>query len=285
MPPVLNGSRWPQGRGRHWFQEPVALAPRTTLEGALAHSMPSTIEHLVELNKLLLRLRDVKHSMENLPDEMQELHAQFEEQRLAIEALDTVITEAESVQRTSEGEADQLQTRIDHYQDQIGSVSTQKEYGALLREIDAARESKRELEEAGIAALERLDTAKTEREALVAAFQETENAHKEGVAAWEAQRPELAKEADNLEGEVEVLKEKIAKPALKRYERLWERHDGDPMAPILAIEKPKGPKVYGCAVCNYQVRPQIVVELRNTGDVITCECGRQRIFYVEEPAT
>jgi hypothetical protein len=79
-----------------------------------------------------------------------------------------------------------------------------------------------------------------------------------------------------------VLRDTLPKPALVVFERLRELHAGDPMAQVIKVERPgSGPTMYRCRVCNYSVRPQAVVQIQTAGELIVCDCGRQRIFYLE----
>jgi predicted nucleic acid-binding Zn-ribbon protein len=44
-----------------------------------------------------------------------------------------------------------------------------------------------------------------------------------------------------------------------------------------------GGTMWHCTACNYNVRPQIVVEIRNNGSLIQCDSCK-RILYFEESA-
>jgi predicted nucleic acid-binding Zn-ribbon protein len=38
---------------------------------------------------------------------------------------------------------------------------------------------------------------------------------------------------------------------------------------------PRGPVVWHCSVCNYRVRPQMIVEIKTNGALVQCErCHR-----------
>ena len=214
---------------------------------------------------------------------MKELHAQYQVHKAKIDELTEVETTKEQERRAAESESAELQTKVDHYQGQIPQVTTQREYGALLSEIDAAKQRKRELEEGALAALEVLEAAKTEREGLEAEFKSVNDQYQEQLAAWEADKPSVAGEIEQLEAQQVVLKEKLPKLALRQFERTFERKGGNPMALIQVIEQVgrNARKIYSCSGCNYEVRPQVVVEIRSTGEVQMCDgCGS--IFYLED---
>jgi predicted nucleic acid-binding Zn-ribbon protein len=245
--------------------------------------MPRTLDTLIELSQILTELDEARHRIEDVPEVMKELHAQYQVHKAKLDELSEIETSSEQARRAAESEAAELQTKVDHYQGQIPQVSTQREYGALLSEIDAAKERKRELEESAIVSLEALDTAKTEREALEAEFKAVNDQYQEQLAAWEADKPVTAAEIKKLEAQLVVLKEKLPKLALRQYERSFQRRGGNPMALIQVIEQVgrNARKIYSCSGCNYEVRPQVVVEIRSTGGIQMCDgCGS--IFYLDE---
>jgi transcription elongation factor Elf1 len=66
-----------------------------------------------------------------------------------------------------------------------------------------------------------------------------------------------------------------------QFDRILERHPNSAMAAIRLIERPgKGQKEWACTSCNYRVRPQSVVEIRNGTSLVQCDSCK-RILYVE----
>lgn len=243
--------------------------------------MATDIEIIVELQQVMRDLADARRSLEEVPEDMAELHEEHGRLSSEIERLEQESSEAESSRRKAEAEAEDQQGKVEHFQEQVNRVTTQKEYGALLSEIDGARERKRAAEEEALEALERHETLQGELETLKGSFTEIDERYRDGIAAWEEEKPAIRERIANLETRAEILREQLAPPVLARFDRLFERHHGDPLAAIEKMERP-GSTFYRCSVCNYQVRPQVVVELRSHGQLTTCECGRQRIFYLPE---
>lgn len=244
--------------------------------------MSRILDSLLELQSVLTELRALRDRYENLPDSTRSLGQERDQIQGQLEALDDAIAEAEQERRAAEGEAALCQEKLHHFQQQIERVQTQREYGALLSEIDTMTAKQREQEELALGAIERIEQSTAEKTTLAERFSEIDATFSEQREVWEAERPAVQKQIDDLDANAATLKEKLPAPVLAQYERLYELHQGDPLARVERLDRGVGPMMFRCAVCNYSVRPQVVVELQNTGGLVSCDCGRQRIFYFEE---
>jgi len=241
--------------------------------------MERVLDTIVDLQHASVELARGRALLDGVPESMQELHDQYEQQRSEIELLVEGCREAESERRAAEAEAADGKVKIDRYQEQISRVTTQREYGALLNEIDAVRDGMREADERALLAIERQDEMSAELQVLRGSFETVDAQYQEQLAAWEEQKPEMEKRMDILEGQIEVFRERLPRSALIQYERLFQRHNGLPLAPIGVVQSP-GMRIRHCSFCNYRIRPQIVVQIQTRGALVPCD-SCQRILYLE----
>ena len=122
---------------------------------------------------------------------MREIHDEHSEHLERIQALEAQIQEAELSRRASEAAAADAQQKLTHFQEQVNRVTTQREYGSLLKEIDAAKEEMSSHEEAALGTLEVIDTAQTELEQQRGEFEELDSKYKEMLAGWEVYEPQI----------------------------------------------------------------------------------------------
>ena len=244
--------------------------------------MPNTTESIVELHQVLVELKEQTALYEGVPESMSQLHEEREAVKAQIAVLEEQLQRSELERRSQDGAAAEFKERIEHLQGQIGQVTTQREYGALLSEIDGAKENLRTHEEASLGELESSEEATTQKSELEERFKTLDADYQEQLAEWEEQRPAVKERIDRLQAQVDVVKGKLPASVLAHFDRLFERHDGDPLAKVHKIERSgSGPAMWRCSVCNYSVRPQIVVEIQRSSELVMCECGRQRIFFIE----
>lgn len=242
--------------------------------------MARPLDTIIELQEALDRLARAERQLEDIPEWMRELHAEYSQHQEAIEAQERQAEEAASERRAAEAEIADIQTKLKRYQQQINEVTTQQQYGALLQEIDHAKQRITELEEQAFAAMERIDEANRTLEQEREAFRDVDERYQEELAKWEAEKPAVAEEAEKLRGRVEALRERLPKPQLGAFQRIRQRLGGQALAPIRKIERPRGPVMWACGACNYNVRPQVLVEIQDRGSLIQCDSCK-RILYVE----
>lgn len=242
--------------------------------------MNSPLESIVALQATLSRLTDIETRLNGIPDSMRELHAQHTARREEIAALEAVAAEAAKERRTAEAAIADTQEKLKHYQQQIGLVRTQREYAAILQEIDTAKASVKGLEEQGIQALERETKAQSDLAAQNEAFRELDEAYAAELARWEAEKPGIAAQAEALRRDARDLEAAVQPGLLARFKRLLQRTRGDALAAVkLADRVAKGPQIWSCGACNFRVRPQVVVEIRNSGAILECDSCK-RILYI-----
>lgn len=245
--------------------------------------MSRPLDTVIELQSALDRLRKAESQLGGIPDWMREIHDQYSQRKEEIEALEAEIESLRQVRRDAEAGISEAQEKLKRYQRQINEVTTQREYGALLQEIDTVKTTISSLEEEGVEAMERSEAAAREVEEKRSEFQELDERYQAELARWEEQKPEIAREATRLEERIDVLRERLPRPHLAHFERIDQRTRGRALAVIRKVERVKGPVMWHCSACNYNVRPQVLVEIQDRGSLIQCDSCK-RILYMEEQA-
>lgn len=236
----------------------------------------SHLETIVELQSAVSELRDVEARLGGIPDWMRELHDEHARRKAEIDRLDGELETTARERRTAEAAIADAQERQKKYQQQIGMVSTQREYGALLKEIDTVKGQIGKLEEEALAALDRHEKAKQGGEEERGKFAELDARYQAELARWEAEKPAVAERADALRARIAELRAQVPRQVAGVFDRVLARHGGQGLAPVR-----KSGANYSCGACNYRVRPQVVVEIRNTGNLVQCDACK-RILFVPE---
>jgi predicted nucleic acid-binding Zn-ribbon protein len=247
--------------------------------------MASHLEDIVQLQAALNDLALAQAQLAGIPDWMQDLHAQHSGRLAEITALEEAVEAARRDRRAAETAIAEAQERLKRYQQQINQVSTQREYGALLQEIDTAKGQIGGAEDQGLAAMERREQAETALGQAREAFAELDERYRQELGRWEGEKPEIAARIATLEGAIAVLRERLPRGIVAHFDRVRERLQGSGLAPIQEVDRGgRGPRVWHCGACNYSVRPQVVVEIRGTGALIQCD-GCKRILYLPDEAS
>ncbi len=246
--------------------------------------MERPLDSVIDLQRALTDLGHANERLHGIPDWMQELHEEHSARKTEMEVLEASIDEAVAERRTAEAEVQDSQEKLKNYQEQISAVRNQREYGALLQEMDTIKDAIRALEERALAALERQEEAQTALLELQESFKEIDGRYQAELVKWEAEKPSVAKQVEALEARISVLRERLPPASLSLFERTLERFGGAALAEVRIIERVgKAQQIWSCGICNYRVRPQSVVEITNNGSIVFCDSCK-RILYIENVA-
>ena len=117
-----------------------------------------------------------------------------------------------------------------HFQQQVSKVRNQREYGALLTEIDTVKQQTTTLEDTALAALTRSEEIAVELAERRAVFADLDARYQAELVKWEAEKPIVAERAAALKAEVEALEVGLPRPILGHLRRIFERYNGETLA-------------------------------------------------------
>ena len=86
----------------------------------------------------------------------------------------------------------------------------------------------------------------------------------------------MVSKLEDVERDIGRLRALIPNHLLRQFELLYQRLDGDALSTVAKMQAvARGPMVWHCSVCNYRVRPQVIVEIKINGALVQCErCHR-----------
>lgn len=247
--------------------------------------MNQTLQHILELQTALSGLREAEQRLHGIPDWMRELHDEHERRKAEIQTTEANAEEAAKLRRTAEAAVQDAQEKLKKYQQQINKVSTQREYGALLQEIDTVKGQITSQEEQAFSSLERSEQAQKDLAALRESFREIEERYAAEMTRWEAEKPGIARQVDDFKARIDDLKKGLSRPLVSQFERILDRYPSGAVAAVRLIDRPgQKQREWHCSACNYRVRPQVVVEIRNGSSLVQCESCKRILFFEEEQA-
>src|SRR6185369_14078520 len=144
------------------------------------------LDTIVELQEALDQLAEAQERLHGIPDWMRELHDEHVAKSAEIQALEESTEVLAKDRRAAEGAIGDAQEKLKKYQQQINKVSTQREYGALLQEIDTAKAQIATCEEQAFSSLEKLDQTQADLTAQREGFRDLDQRYAAELARWEA---------------------------------------------------------------------------------------------------
>ncbi len=245
--------------------------------------MNQTLQNILELQTALSGLREAEQRLHGIPDWMRELHDEHEKRKAEIQTTEASAEEAAKQRRTAEAAVQDAQEKLKKYQQQINKVSTQREYGALLQEIDTVKGQITSQEENAFSSLERSEQAQKDLQALRESFREIEERYAAEMTRWEAEKPGIARQVADFKARIDELKKALPRPLVSQFERILDRYPTGAVAAVRLIDRPgQKQREWHCTACNYRVRPQVVVEIRNGNSLVQCESCKRILFFEEQ---
>jgi predicted nucleic acid-binding Zn-ribbon protein len=225
------------------------------------------LQRLIDLQDLDTRIGTLEREATQLPSDIEAVHARIERARTDLESARARFETTRKNIRTKEKDLEFLSTKRAKSEGRLYEVKTNKEYSAVLVELDELKAEKSRLEEEILILMEAQERVAADiRDAGV----ELQAAEGQGRVDEAAIRERLRV----VEGELAGLRErraeqaaKIAPPLLAEYEKLLRARGG--LAVVQALPSQT------CAGCRMTIRPQALLEIRAQTRLVNCEsCGR-----------
>jgi predicted nucleic acid-binding Zn-ribbon protein len=228
--------------------------------------LKAQLELLWELQKIDLDLKGIKEEKDRYPKEMKKLDERQKIEKERIQKEKEKIESLEKTRRQKEGDLNLEQEKIKKAEGRMSEVKTNKEYQAMLSEIDAIKEANSRIEEEILLVMDEIDELKkdlSKREKEVGVTVEKIEAERGKLKEKMAYDDQIWNE--QLERR-EVLSKQIESKLFKLYNTLKEKRQG------VGVVNAKNETCQGCFV---NVPPQMFIEVQKNNALIRCpNCNR-----------
>ena len=229
------------------------------------------LKFLWELQRIDLDLKHIKEERERYPKEIKKLDEKKNIEKEKMQKEKERIELLEKERRQKEGHLNLEQLKIKRAEGRMFEVKTNKEYQALLNEVDAIKEASSREEEEILKILDEIDELKkslSKREKEVAVVMEKVEAEKKIIQEKMVQDDEIWKKRMERR---EVLTKQLESKLYKLYNTLKEKRQGVGVVSV---------KHETCQGCFVNVPPQMFIEVQKSNALIRCpNCNR--ILYWE----
>src|SRR4029078_1848124 len=89
-----------------------------------------------------------------------------------------------------------------------------------------------------------------------AAFADLDARYQQALAQWQSERPGVEQQGETLRAEVNQRRAELPRPVLTNFERVYERRNGDAVAPLKKSTAPGGP-IHHVGGGDYRARLQV----------------------------
>lgn len=237
--------------------------------------MNADLEKLIRLQKLETTADDARRKIADHPDRIQALDTRLQQAKDLVAGVKARLTAAQEKRRIDEKDVSSVQTRLAKYKDQLLEVKTNREYTAMLHEIETAQNDIKARED-------RILEIMMESDELGAELKKGEAELKVAEKEIAAERAVLAKEITALQAELDTtataraaLVSQIDRHALAIFETTAKGRKG-----VAVAEARNGL----CTICHVRLRPQMFNEVRRNDGLHQCDSCTRILYYVPTAA-
>jgi hypothetical protein len=230
-------------------------------------------EKLTQLQRLDSEIKQITLFLENIPGLIAETDKKIERSSQVAASAQGKMTHSQKKRRELEAEVKDIKDHIAKYKRQLNEVKTNKEYTALLKEIEESQSKVDRLEEEVIAEMLLADDIQKEIKEANQKFTKAKEKFSREKEAILQKKKETEEKAQKLNQDKQALLPQIPPEQVSLYLNIYRKKGGVALSPV---------KGDFCAMCHMRIRPQVLNELRDTRKLILCEnCGRI-LFWQEK---
>lgn len=225
-----------------------------------------------QLSGLSSRLRAAERFLAEQSRRLTELEAACESKSREVKRL-------KAAAANQENEIAVIDGRINAARERMNSASTNKEYKALLLEVNMLRDSKSEQETEVLAILERVETLTREEAELAAKIETQRKVVEVARSARDEKEAEIRDRLEELKARREEMAREVPADALSSYGVLFDQRGEEAMAPLQELDRKR--HEFSCGACMMAIPLDLVTALMSHGNLTRCvSCGV--ILYLDE---
>ena len=234
--------------------------------------MNPAVRNLVALQDVELKIASLQKQISEIPVKIQCFQTELNRLKQEHEKEVARSQELSKQRRSLEGGVEMLRSKLSKLKDQQSAVKTNKEYTAILHEIQMAEEQIRNEEDKILEIMEEserlervLKAAERDLQTRCTQLQQDIHRHETSVPGLEAEVAKTQEMRRAMDAGIEI-------DLLERYRKIADARKGIALAEA---------KEELCTLCHVRIRPQVYADLKQTEELHTCD-SCSRILFLRE---
>ena len=229
--------------------------------------MDSQLQTLIELQGFDAKIAGLETEAARLPRQIEAIQSALGEARKAVETIKTKLDATRKELRAREKDLEVANVKRQKLEAKLYEVKTNKEYSAVLIEIEEAKQEKAKTEEDILNLMEMQERLGVEIKEAEQRFKNREEQAKQDEASVRKKLGAVEQELNVQRAERQTRAKGLPAGLLASYDRISKARGGVAVAAVTSAAV--------CGGCRVSIRPQAMQELRTATGLILCEsCGR-----------
>lgn len=235
--------------------------------------MMEQIKILIGMQEIMGKVRTVEVEKRKVPLEVADLKALFEEREAKFLSSQQEFEQLKKDRREKEREIEEEREKVERAKSKLMSIKTNKEYYAMLKEIEGTKRANTAREDELLAILARYEETEKRMAEFKAELDEVSGRYRERMVDVEAKMAGFDKDIALLAARKAEVARGIDASLARRFEMIFDRRDGIAIVPA---------RNQSCTGCHMNLSPQLFNLLQRDDRIHTCpNCNR--ILYYEAP--
>ena len=235
--------------------------------------MNPDLRNLVALQDTELKIAGLQKELADIPNKIQAFENELRRAQSEHQNRIALMKELSNKRRTLEGQVDLSRAKLSKLKDQLMSVKTNKEYTAMLHEIEAVKEERGSIETRILQAMDAADTLEGAIRQKEAALSGEQQRVSDGLAVLKREEQEASERKASLESDRARLEAEIPPDLVSEFVRISRARDG------LAVSRVVDGLCQGCSV---RIQPRVIQQVRRNEGMLRCDSCRRFLYYIEE---
>jgi hypothetical protein len=232
--------------------------------------MTPDLEKLVRLHHVDSALKLVGSQLAAIPLLRQEIDDHLARDGSHLEGAKAALEGSLKARRQNEASVQDLETKRSKYKGQLMEVKTNKEYTAMLHEIEGVEREVREREDQILTEMERAEGLAGDVKREEGLFKSVEEKARTEGQALEAKGRQLQDEHKRLQAARDACAAAVPGDAMELFQRVARLRG-------VAVAEARDDV---CQLCHMKLRPQMYVDLKRNEDIVQCPSCSRILYYV-----
>lgn len=229
--------------------------------------MDAQLQTLIALQGLDARISGLESEAARLPGQIEALYAALADAKKAVETIKSKVDTTRKDLRTKEKDLEVANVKRQKLEGRLYEVKTNKEYSAVLLEIEEAKQEKAKTEEDILGLMELQERLAVEIKDAEQRLKAREEQARQDEAVVRKKLAGVQQELAAVRAERAARAKELTASVLASYDRILKARGGVAVAAVSSAGV--------CGGCRMSIRPQAVQELRAGAGLMVCEsCGR-----------
>jgi len=230
---------------------------------------------LIELQSYDSKIATLETEAARLPKQIEAIQASLAEAKKTVDAFKAKIDQTRKDLRAKEKDLEVHAAKRAKEEARLYEVKTNKEYSAVLLEIEEVKQVKGKTEEEILGLMEMQERLAVDVKEAEARLKTREEQAKQDEGVVRGKLARVEQELTGVRAERGARAKNLPVGLLSSYDRIMKARGGTAVASVGSASI--------CGGCRMSIRPQALMELRSATGLMNCEsCGRY-LYWQETP--